>query len=197
MKKLYVFVPVFLASLILITSLTPIVSASESISNKIFRLHIIANSNSEEDQALKLKVRDNVLEYSKELYKDCTNVSEALNVSKEKLNEIKSVAQKTIAFYGYEYDTRVYTAKEFFNTREYDTFTLPAGEYYCLKIVIGEGKGKNWWCVMFPSVCISGCADDLDDVLSEDERRLTEGKKYVVKFKAVEIYERLKVMGRK
>ncbi len=197
MKRLYVFAPVFLSLIILFTSLTPVVRASESISEKVFRLHIIANSNSDEDQMLKLKVRDNILKYSKELYSGCKDVSDALFVSKNNLSELKSVAQKTIAFYGYEYDARVYTSREYFNTREYGSFTLPAGKYYCLKIIIGEGKGKNWWCVMFPSVCLSGCTDDFDGVLSEEEQRLIEDKRYIVKFKALEIYEYIKDKGRK
>ncbi len=192
LKKLYLFVPIFLISLILIASLTPIVSAGESISKKVFRLHIIANSNEKYDQDLKLKVKDSVLEYTKDLYNGCKNVNDALEISKRNLSSIEEAAQKTVSFYGYGYDTIVYTSKEFFNTRKYDSFTLPAGEYYCLKIIIGEGKGKNWWCVLFPSVCISGCTDDFDGVLTEEERKLTEGHKYVVKFKAAELYEYLK-----
>ena len=191
-KRLLVFTPIFLCALIIFSSLSPVITLSEDISNKVFRLHIIANSDSKEDQNLKLEVRDQVLKYSKEIYSDCTSVNDAVEVTNANLNKIKDIAQKTIAFNGYDYDTKVYTAKEFFNVRKYDDFILPAGNYYSLKIIIGEGKGRNWWCVMFPSVCLSGCTDDFDETLSEEEKKMIEDKKYVVRFKAAEIYERVK-----
>ncbi|MBR1763750.1 MAG: stage II sporulation protein R [Eubacterium sp.] len=192
MKKLTVFTSVFLVLTIFVSAFTSVINMSESISNKVFRLHILANSDEKYDQELKLKVRDKILSLSKELYNDCESVDEAINVSKDNLDLFRETAQKVIAFYGFEYEARPYVTKEYFNTRKYDNFSLPAGIYDCLKIEIGQGKGKNWWCVMFPSVCISGCTDDFNGVLTEDERRMIEEDKYIVKFKAVEIYEKLK-----
>lgn len=192
MKKLTVFTSVFLVLTIFVSAFTPVINMSESISNKVFRLHILANSDEKFDQELKLKVRDKILSLSKELYNDCESVDEAINISKDNLDLFRETAQKVIAFYGFEYEARPYVTKEYFNTRKYDNFSLPAGIYDCLKIEIGQGKGKNWWCVMFPSVCLSGCTDDFNGVLSEDERRMIEEDKYIVKFKAVEIYEKLK-----
>ena len=192
MKKLTVFTSVFLVLTIIVSAFTPVINMSESISNKVFRLHILANSDEKYDQELKLKVRDKILTLSKELYSGCESVDEAINISKDNLDLFRETAQKVIAFYGFEYEARPYVTKEYFNTRKYDNFSLPAGIYDCLKIEIGQGRGKNWWCVMFPSVCLSGCTDDFNGVLTEDERRMIEEDKYIVKFKAVEIYEKLK-----
>lgn len=191
-KKIFLFIPVFLSFVILISSLSPIINMSESISDKVFRLHILANSDEAYDQELKLKVRDKILLLSKELYDGCESVEQAVNVSNNNLALIKETAQKVISFYGYDYEARVYVTKEYFNTRKYDNFSLPAGVYDSLKIEIGEGKGKNWWCVMFPSVCLSGCTSDFDEVLTEEEKELIESDKYIIKFKAVEIYENIK-----
>lgn len=194
-KKIFIFVPIFMCALIISTAITPTIAMSENISTKVFRLHILANSDSSEDQALKLKVRDKILNLSKTLYNDCTSVDEAINISNDNIQLLKSTAQKVIAFYGYEYDTKVYVTKEYFNTRVYDDFTLPAGIYDSLKIEIGEAKGKNWWCVMFPSVCLSGCTDDFNEVLTPEEQKLIKSGKYVFKFKAVEIYEKIKSLN--
>lgn len=191
-KKLFVFVPIFLCAVIAVTAVTPIITMSEDISTKVFRLHILANSDSDADQALKLKVRDKILDLSENLYNNCSSVDEAVNISKDNISLIKETAQKVIAFYGYEYDTRVYVTKEYFDTRVYDDFTLPAGTYDSLKIEIGEGKGHNWWCVMFPSVCLSGCTDDFNESLTPEEQKMIKSGKYVVRFKAVEIYEKIK-----
>lgn len=191
-KRLFVFVPIFLISLLIITSITPVISMSENISEKVFRLHILANSDEEYDQDLKLKIRDKILLVSQDLYSNCSNVDDAIEVAKCNIDLFRNEAQKVIAFYGYEYQAKVYVTKEYFNTREYDDFVLPAGMYDSLKITIGEGEGHNWWCVMFPTVCISGCTDDFDETLSEEEIELIKSNKFIPKFKIVEIYEKIK-----
>lgn len=191
-KRFFVFVPIFLASLIVITAITPVVSMSENISQKVFRLHILANSDEDYDQELKLKVRDKILSLSRDLYNDCHSVDDAVSAAKNNITLFRNEAQKVIAFYGYEYQAKVYVTREYFDTREYDDFVLPAGVYDSLKITIGEGKGHNWWCVMFPSVCISGCTDDFNETLTEDEIRLIKSNKFIPKFKIVEIYEKIK-----
>ena len=192
MKKFYLFVPVFLSVLIIVTSVTPIVNRCESISNKVFRLHIIANSNSDYDQNLKLKVRDSIINYSKDLYCNCNSLNEAIETTENHINDLINTAQATLAFYGCDYEVSALVSKEYFNVRKYDNFILPSGYYNCLKMTIGEGRGRNWWCVMFPSVCLSGCTDNFEGVLTEEEQKMIEDKKYIVKFKTVEIYENLK-----
>ena len=194
MKRLYVFVPVILVFVLVYAVLSPAISNAEHISENVFRLHILANSDSEEDQELKLHVRDKVLELSKLLYDGCESVSEAAQITQSNASLIKETAQKVLAFYGSDYEVQVSVTKEYFNTRYYDDFKLPAGNYNSLKIIIGEGKGKNWWCVMFPSVCLSGCTDDFSQSLTEEERKMLENDKYIVRFKAVEIYEKFKSM---
>ena len=197
MKKIYLFAPIFLAAVIAFSAFSPVISMSENISDKVFRLHILANSDSAADQSLKLKVRDKILDYSKTLYSGCQSVDEAIAVTKESLGEIKEIAQKTVAFNGYEYGVSAFTARDYFSVREYDSFTLPAGNYSCLKIIIGQGKGKNWWCVMFPAVCLSGCTEDFDKSLTEEEKAMLEDRRYIVKFKIAEIYEYIKNKGGK
>lgn len=186
---------IFLCSVILVSAVTPAITMSESISTKVFRLHILANSDSESDQALKMKVKDKVISFSSDLYDGCKNVQDAIKVSQDNVSNFKQTAQKVIAFYGYDYDAKVYVTKDYFPTRKYDNFTLPAGEYDCLKIIIGEGKGHNWWCVIFPEVCVSAYSekgDKFDSYLTEEERKMIESKGYAVRFKAVEIYEKIK-----
>lgn len=192
MKKRFLFTSLFLIFTVIFCTLSPVITKSESINEKVFRLHILANSNSADDQALKLKVRDRVMEVSKDIFKDCRSVEEASAAAERYKNELNQTVQSVIREYGYTYPSVVYTAKEFFDIREYDTFTLPAGIYDCLKIDIGEGQGKNWWCVLFPSVCLSGCTEDLEETLSPDEMEMVQNEKYIVRFKAAEIYERIK-----
>lgn len=194
-RKFIVFSVIFLCSVILVSAVTPAITMSESISTKVFRLHILANSDSESDQALKMKVKDKVISFSSDLYDGCKNVQDAIKVSQDNVSNFKQTAQKVIAFYGYDYDAKVYVTKDYFPTRKYDNFTLPAGEYDCLKIIIGEGKGHNWWCVIFPEVCVSAYSekgDKFDSYLTEEERKMIESKGYAVRFKAVEIYEKIK-----
>ena len=192
-KKLYLFAPIFLSLILITTVVTPAVNMSENISDKVFRLHIRANSDSETDQNLKIKVRDELLAETSDLFSDCESLDEAVKSANENIDFIKNTVNKTIENYGFSYNCTVKTDKEFFETRKYEKFTLPAGIYDALIIELGQGKGHNWWCVMFPAVCVSGCADEFDGVLTEEERKLIEEDKYIIKFKVVEIYERIKL----
>ena len=191
-KKLFVFVPLFLVFTVIFTLITPAVAMSEDISTKVFRLHILANSDSEDDQKLKLKVRDKILSVSDKMYNNCATVDDAVNTAKNNIDLFESTAAKVIIDNGYTYPVKAYVTKEYFDTRKYDNFTLPAGEYDSLKIEIGSAKGHNWWCVMFPSVCISGCVDDFDKSLLNDEIKMITDGKYKYKFKVVEVYEKIK-----
>lgn len=191
-KKISIFVPVFLAFILFICSFVPLITTGESISNKVLRLHIIANSDSDYDQNVKLKVRDEVLKLSGDMFADCKTLDDAKNVSQNNIDLIQSVANKTLSSLGCSEIATVAVAKEYFSTRIYDDFTLPAGIYDSIKIVIGNGEGHNWWCVMFPQVCLSGCTKDLEDDLTNEEIKMIHSKDYIVKFKAVEIYEKLK-----
>lgn len=162
----------------------------------LLRLHILANSDSSEDQQLKLKVRDYILEEVGNMLSDADNKVEAEHIAKTNLDKIEEIAQEYVYSLGYTYEVKAEMKKNFyFDTREYEDFTLPAGRYDALRITIGEGAGKNWWCVMFPPMCFSVAEEenDLSQVLSDEQVDIVENKdKYEYKFKVVEIYNEIK-----
>lgn len=191
-KKIYLFVPIFLILLGLFTSLANVIQTSNLINQNILRLHIIANSDEDFDQELKLSIRDEVLKLTNDLFTSTNNINDAINIAKKNINNINILSQSTAINQGYNYNIKTIITKEYFDTRYYDGFTLPAGYYNSIKIIIGKGKGHNWWCVLYPSVCISGCVDDFNNVLTNDEYNLITNNKYIPKFKIVEIYNKLK-----
>ena len=160
----------------------------DGINDKILRLHVLANSNSKEDQDLKLKVRDRVLlccsKYMQNCEKDRESVKKTINEHK---SEIIDEARNEILMNGYDYPVSVEIADDvYFNTREYNTVTIPAGNYEAVRVLIGEGQGKNWWCVMFPPMCLPAAQEksELGEVLDDGQMDLVEnGKNYEIKFK--------------
>lgn len=194
-----------LAIFILISAISYVDAVSNNISDSVFRLHVIANSDSEEDQTLKLKVRDNLLEYMNTIAKDSTNKEEAMRIASEHKNEFIQIAEKTIRENGYEYTVNIQIGKADFPTKYYGDITLPAGEYDALKVEIGEAKGKNWWCVMFPPLCFvdvsTGVVPDdskqeLKQNLKNEEYNLiskTDDREISFKFKVVELFQSWKL----
>ena len=167
----------------------------EAIENQVFRFHVLANSDSQEDQALKLKVRDRVLEYSEGLFQNAQTREEAEALAAAHLQELCQAAQDEVYRQGYDYPVKAEITNMFFDTREYETVTLPAGCYDALRITIGEAEGHNWWCVMFPPMCLPAAEEsqELNDVLGESQMEVVEnGDKYQVKFFAVELFEKVK-----
>lgn len=163
------------------------------LKENILRLHIIANSDSEADQELKLKVRDAILEQGLNGLANAGNIEDALIAANASIDEFQKTAQAVIRENGYEYDVSVSVAKTYFGTREYDDFSLPAGEYDALCVKIGKAEGKNWWCVMYPAVCIPAATADLGSAVSDNAENIaTNPQKYVIKFKTVEIFEGIK-----
>lgn len=191
-KKLFVFLPLLLIFTLLFGSLSYTNDASNDISTKVLRMHVLANSNSINDQRLKIAVKNNILKSTQELFTDCNNLEESIEIAQSNTELIKASAQEVIKKYNKNYDVKVYVDNEFFDVREYKDFTLPSGNYNTVKIVIGEGKGKNWWCVMYPAVCISACSDDFDKALTKEEKKLITSKKYIPKFKILEIINKIK-----
>ena len=168
----------------------------DEISDKVVRLHVLANSDSEEDQALKLRVRDKVLERTTTLLEQSADRREAEGYLRGSLLELEEIAAEEIAAAGYDYPVTAELTDTRFPTKEYDGFSLPAGEYLALRIVIGEGGGQNWWCVVFPPLCTTAAADVPAAALAaglsgEEVRLITEQEGYVLKFKAVEFWEAL------
>ena len=175
-------------------------NVSTDIANSVFRLHVLANSDSEEDQNLKLKVRDNLLKYMNEICSDCTSKDEAISKVYEYQDNFKQVALDTIHKEGYSYDVKINIGNFEFPTKDYGDISLPAGFYDALRVEIGEAKGKNWWCVMFPPLCFvdvsSGVVPDeskelLEDNLSDEEFALVskdDDLKVKFKFKLLEFF---------
>ena len=170
----------------------------DELADKVVRLHVLANSDSEEDQALKLKVRDVVLERATAILEESPDRREAESRLRGELLELERIAAAEIVAEGYDYPVTVELENTEFPTKAYDGFTLPAGEYLALRVIIGEGKGRNWWCVVFPPLCTAASADVPASALaagfSEEEVRLIteEDRGYVLKFKAVEWWETLR-----
>lgn len=169
-------------------------AACDDLRQNVLRLHIIANSDSEEDQAVKLLVRDKILEESSELFAGETELKAAEKKAEDNLNEFCKTAKRVLSENGFSYNVSAEIGDSYFETREYEDFTLPAGNYRSLIINLGAAKGKNWWCVIFPAVCIPAAADaSLSDSASGTSAQIAEHpQKYVMRFKTVEIYEDLK-----
>lgn len=168
------------------------------IRSDTIRLHVIANSDSDEDQAVKLKVRDAVLDAGQSIFDGTVTPENAkLKISAEIFN-LEKTANNTLKKYGKNYSAKVQLTTEYFDTRTYnDSITLPAGKYLAMKIVLGEGAGKNWWCVMFPSLCLPAAgktdSEAIKSVYSENQETVVlNSNKYEFRFKIVEYIEKLK-----
>ena len=181
-------------------------AASEDYKNKLIWFHVIANSDSDEDQNLKLKVRDAVIDYLQPKLELSSSIEESETIIKSEYKELENISKNIVLENGYKYDISVGIDYSTFPTKQYSNVVLPAGEYKALRIIIGEGKGKNWWCVMFPPLCFvdeqSSIIDTetdkkLREILTEEEYELIaqNNKKQVnkveVKFKIVEILQNI------
>ncbi|MBQ4313289.1 MAG: stage II sporulation protein R [Clostridia bacterium] len=163
------------------------------IRDNVLRLHILANSDTAEDQSLKLAVRDAILEASQDIFSGCGSIDEARAAARERLDAIREQAIEVIRALGYDYDVTVELSETYFSTREYDDITLPAGIYEAVQVRIGEAEGHNWWCVMFPMMCLPGSSesDSLSDVLSSGQMDIVQADGYEVRLRCVELYEQL------
>ena len=141
-----------------------VLAVSEDLSQAVFRLHVIANSDSNEDQELKLKVRDNLLEYMNDLCANCNTKKEAITIAENHKEDFQKIAEETIKENGFDYSVNININNFYFPTKNYGDISLPAGYYDALRVEIGNASGQNWWCVMFPSLCFvdisSGIVDD-------------------------------------
>ena len=178
----------------LLLSVSHFNAACDDLRQNVLRLHIIANSDSEADQSLKLKIRDEILKETGDLFINCNELENAEKTVKENLNSFRDIANRVIEENGFDYTATASFGKSDFSTRYYDDFTLPAGEYNSIIITLGEGEGKNWWCVVYPTVCISAATKgDLKDTVKAESAQIAKGgKRYVMRFKTVEIYEKIK-----
>ena len=168
----------------------------QQLSDKVLRLHVLANSDSEADQALKRKVRDSVLETASAILVDCPDRETAEQRLSAALPEIEDAARARIAAEGGKQTVTAELRPTVFPTREYEDFTLPAGEYLALRVVLGEGEGHNWWCVVFPPLCAETTSSLSQTAMAaglteEEVALITESDGYQLKFKAVELWEKL------
>ena len=183
---------------------TKVEKISSNYKDKLIRFHVLANSDSEEDQKLKLKVRDEVIKYLQPLLKESNRIKESEKIILSEGENIKRISKNIISKNGYTYEVKVNLEYSKFPAKQYSNIVLPAGEYKALRIIIGDGEGKNWWCVMFPPLCFvdeqKGIIDkDTDDklreVLTEEEYELISQKtskqvdRVQIKFKIVEIIQ--------
>ena len=166
----------------------------DDLRENVLRLHIIANSDSVADQNLKILIRDEILNETSDLFLNVTDLEDAKQKVGISLNEFEEIAKRVIVENGFNYDAVAYVEEKYFDTRVYDEFTLPAGYYPSLVIELGEAKGKNWWCVVFPTVCIPAASKgDLSDSVNQESANIAkQGSRYIMRFKTVEIYEKIK-----
>ena len=180
-------------------------AVSNNLSEAVFRLHVLANSNSEADQSLKIKVRDSLLNYMNNICSNCSTKAEAISLANLHKDEFQQIAEQTIQENGYNYPVKINISNFYFPTKNYGDITLPAGFYDALRVEIGEAKGKNWWCVMFPSLCFidisSGIVNDeakenLKENLDEESYNLISNdnnSEIDFKFKLVEFFANKKL----
>ena len=165
-----------------------LIADRQKLNQELIRLHVVANSDSEPDQAIKLQARDAVTDSLRDAMESVADVEEAKQWLQNNLQLIQNIANETLKSAGSSDYAAVSLCKEVFDTRYYDTFTLPAGVYNALRITIGEGAGRNWWCVVFPSLCVPATADGFEaaaasagfsDTLSHT---LTDKEEYEIRF---------------
>jgi len=207
-KKFKRFFILFLLLLIyiFISAISYTNAVSNNIANSVFRLHVIANSDSPEDQNLKYIVRDAVTEFIKDITKNSNSKEEVIRIAKNNLDKLELIALNTIKEQGYNYSVKISIGNFSFPTKNYGDITLPAGFYDALKIEIGNAEGQNWWCVMFPPLCFVDTTtgivpDDSKEILKENMQEeefeliseaTTELK---IKFKFVEVLQNLNISG--
>ncbi len=185
--------------LCVVASVAEFEAGCENVRQNVLRLHVIANSNSDEDQTLKLKVRDAVLEAGEGVFGNGKTSEEAAMMISDNAQLLEDAAEKVITDNGYDYSVSVEVCEDFFPTRTYSDVTLPAGEYTAVKVIIGDGGGKNWWCVMFPPLCLPVAQDEVDisDYLNYyGESVVTAKPKYELRFKVVEWAQKLRARGK-
>ena len=201
MKK-YILLLIVSVLFLLLSAYSYVNAVSNNLADSVFRLHVIANSDSKEDQELKYKVRDKLIEYMNSLTNDINSKEEVIEIAKAHLEDFKEIALNVVKENGYNYDVNVEIGNFSFPTKTYGDISFPAGFYDALKVEIGKAEGQNWWCVMFPPLCFvdvtSGVVpeeskENLEENLGDEEYELisdTENNSILnIKFKIIELFE--------
>ena len=180
-------------------------AVSTDIQNSVFRLHVIANSDSKEDQNLKYKVRDALIEYMNSISKNVSSKEEAIKIANKNKNKFYDIAKKVVSDNGFNYNINIKIGNFSFPTKTYGDISLPSGYYDALRVEIGSASGQNWWCVMFPSLCFVDVSHgivpeeskkDLKSNMEEEEYNLisSDSLEFKLKFKLVELFENAKII---
>lgn len=173
---------------LIITGFTAFAEDCEEKPQEVLRLHILANSDSKEDQTLKYDLRDYMLTEFSEVFGSCESFDKSVYVAIERRAEIEEKANEFVHSKGYDYNVKCEVAKTYFTTRKYENVTLPAGEYTAVRLLIGNAEGRNWWCVMFPPLCLPAAGEFFTE---EESRRVEESRDYEIKFAVFEALQGL------
>lgn len=172
-----------LGSIVVLVWFGGLLGDAQRLREDILRLHVVAASDSQEDQKVKLQVRDAILGTLEDGLEDLTDVDAAIAYVRQMLPVIEDVANRTLAAAGFDDTVQVSLTEEAFTSRDYETFSLPAGIYQALRVVIGEGEGENWWCVVFPQMCMAATSEEAAEVSDfSDTLNDTLTGKYEVRF---------------
>ena len=204
--KRFILVSALLIIYVCISAVSYTHAVTTDIADSVFRLHVIANSDSDEDQNLKYIVRDKVIEYMSSISQNASSKEDVIEIAKANLDKIQAIASQTIRENGYTYSVNVEVGNFSFPSKRYGDITLPPGYYDALRIKIGEAEGQNWWCVMFPPLCFvdvtSGVVPDkskeiMKENLSKEEFDLISknSNEVKVKFKIVEVLQNFTISG--
>jgi len=207
MKNLKRFLIIFLLFIvyILLSVFSYSNAVTAGISESVFRLHVIANSDSYEDQNLKYLVRDELIKYMNSICENISSKEEAIKIAEENKCVFYNIAKKVITDNGFNYDVNIDIGNFAFPTKTYGDISLPAGFYDALKVEIGSSSGQNWWCVMFPSLCFVDIShgvvpeeskENLQDNMNEENYNLISSDtfEFKLKFKLVELFENAKII---
>lgn len=207
MKKRVLLLIILLALYIFVSFYFYAINSLNNIEDKVFRLHIIANSDSAEDQNLKYQVRDNIISYMNNICKDASSKENAIKLAQKHIGDFKKIADYTIIDNGFSYTSTVEIGNYEFPTKKYKDISLPSGYYDALEIKIGSHSGQNWWCVLYPSLCFIDASsgilpesskEELKNILTSEEYALiTENTPtYNFKFKLVELFSNSFILGK-
>ncbi len=197
MKNLFTIVAL-IAFIFIFVALLPVHGEGE-IYDSVLRLHVLANSDSQEDQALKLKVRDRILKEAAPIMEGASTREGAITAISGAIPALTDAARATVIEEGFDYEVRIELCEEEYPTKNYESFCFPSGEYLSLRVLIGDAEGQNWWCVLFPPLCLSAATDtaSAEDAfiavgLTDDQYKIiteTDSTTYQVRFKILETIE--------
>ncbi|MDR0983641.1 MAG: stage II sporulation protein R [Ruminococcus sp.] len=194
MKKLQIAMLIGFILSIIATDFQSFAKSYNEIQTNVLRMHILANSDSEKDQSVKLKVRDEILKILSDIFSDCENEKDAEKSAKSNLKEIENLANRVLEENGFSYKAQAEVVNMPFDERNYGNWTMPAGDYNAVRITLGEAAGQNWWCLMYPALCVplaeGDDALDVDSSFDDGEKDILKNpKKYKFKFKIAEIFK--------